>query len=135
GLQTAFEVIEVDSVPHDIALCLYRVAQEALRNVAAHAAAQRVEVRLSAAPRGLELRIADDGKGFDLEEARQRGGLGLIDIDERVRLVGGRLRIETQVRYGTTVIVRVPVIRWLCLNRKVVTVTTDSFDPLLALLS
>jgi len=110
GIQTSFEVSAVDSVPHDMALCLYRVAQEALRNVAAHAAARQVEVRLSAVPRGVELRIADNGKGFDLEDARRRGGLGLIDIDERVRLVGGKLRIETQPGRGTVVIVRVPVV-------------------------
>jgi two-component system sensor histidine kinase UhpB len=92
-----------------MALCLYRVAQEALRNVAVHAAARQVEVRLSAVPRGVELRIVDNGKGFDLEDARRRGGLGLIDIDERVRLVGGKLRIETQLRRGTAVIVQLPV--------------------------
>ena len=56
----------------------------------------------------LELRIADDGQGFDLAAARRRGGLGLISIDERVRLVQGYVQIATE-RRGTELRVRVPL--------------------------
>ena len=58
---------------------------------------------------GLELTITDDGQGFDLAEARRMGGLGLISLDERVRLVGGSVRIHTQRQRGTELRVQVPL--------------------------
>ena len=57
----------------------------------------------------LVLTIGDDGSGFDLAEARGRGGLGLISLDERVRLAGGRLAIDTQPQRGTEIRVVVPL--------------------------
>ena len=103
GRQHAFEVTlsaaeGLDGIPDDVALCLYRVAQEALRNVAAHAGARKAQVTLRSTEDGLELVIADDGQGFDLAEARHQEGLGLISLDERVRLVGGSLTINTEPR-------------------------------------
>jgi signal transduction histidine kinase len=99
----------LEEIPADVALCLYRVAQEALRNIAWHAGARRAEVALTRSDDILELRITDDGQGFDLAAARRRGGLGLISIDERVRLVQGRVRIVTEPRRGTELRVRVPL--------------------------
>ena len=114
GRQHAFEVTlsvaeGLDGIPDDVALCLYRVAQEALRNVAAHAGARKAQVTLRSIGEGLELVIADDGQGFDLAEARHQEGLGLISLDERVRLVGGSLTINTEPRRGTEVRVQVPL--------------------------
>jgi signal transduction histidine kinase/ligand-binding sensor domain-containing protein len=99
----------LEAIPQDIALCLYRVAQEALRNIAVHAGARQARVALRPTADGLELTIADDGQGFDLTEARRRGGLGLISLDERVRLAGGSLRINTQPQRGTELRVQVPL--------------------------
>ena len=99
----------LDGIPDDVALCLYRVAQEALRNVAAHAGARKAQVTLRSTDDGLELVIADDGQGFDLAEARHQEGLGLISLDERVRLVGGSLTINTEPKRGTEVRVQVPL--------------------------
>ena len=99
----------LEDIPADVALCLYRVAQEALRNIARHAGARRAEVALTRSDDILELRIADDGQGFDLAAARRRGGLGLISIDERVRLVQGGVQIVTEPRRGTELRVRVPL--------------------------
>ena len=99
----------LDGIPQDVALCLYRVAQEALRNVAAHAGARKAQVILRSAEDGLELVIADDGQGFKLAEARRVGGLGLISLDERVRLIGGTLTINTEPQRGTEVRVQVPL--------------------------
>jgi signal transduction histidine kinase len=99
----------LDGLPQDVALCLYRIAQEALRNIAAHSGARVARVDLSPSAGGLELVISDDGQGFDLAEARRRGGVGLISLDERVRLIGGHLNIETQPRRGTELRVRVPI--------------------------
>jgi signal transduction histidine kinase len=100
---------DLDGIPNDVALCLFRVAQEALRNITAHAAAHKAQISLKSNDEGLELVIADDGQGFDLAEARRLGGLGLISLDERVRLVGGNLVITTEPQRGTEVRVRVPL--------------------------
>jgi two-component system sensor histidine kinase UhpB len=111
--QHAIEVLlsadDLGDVPQHVGLCLYRVAQEALHNIAAHAGARQARVALRRTADGLELIITDDGQGFDLAEARSRGGLGLISLDERVRLVGGSLTINTQVTRGTEVRVQVPL--------------------------
>ena len=88
------------------ALCLYRVVQEALRNIAKHADARRVDVAVRRVEDEVQVTVADDGKGFDLAKAReQSGGLGLRSIEERVRLVGGRLAIDTAPHKGTTLTV------------------------------
>jgi signal transduction histidine kinase len=99
----------LDGVPQEIALCLYRVAQEALRNIAEHSRARVAHVGLNPTAEGLELTINDDGQGFDIVEARRLGGVGLISLDERVRLIGGSLTIETQRGRGTELRVRVPI--------------------------
>jgi two-component system sensor histidine kinase UhpB len=96
------------SVPHDVALCVYRVTQEALRNAARHSGAHGALVTLQTSEEALELHIADDGRGFDEGAARRRGGLGLTSIDERVRLVGGTVQVDTSPGLGTRISVRVP---------------------------
>jgi two-component system sensor histidine kinase UhpB len=99
----------INELPPELALCLYRVAQEALRNVARHAGATCVRVTLARTAGGLALTITDDGQGFDLAAGRPGRGLGLISLEERVRLVGGIMRIDTRPRWGTEVRVEVPV--------------------------
>ncbi len=100
---------DLRTVPSDVALCLYRVTQEALKNAARHAKASQVRVTVAHDGGDLVLTIGDDGSGFDLAEARGRGGLGLISLDERVRLAGGRLAIDTQPQRGTEIRVVVPL--------------------------
>jgi PAS domain S-box-containing protein len=100
---------ELGAVPPEVALCLYRVTQEALRNISAHARAERVHVALASGDYTLTLTISDDGRGFDVEQARFLGGLGLISLDERVRLVNGTLSIDTGRGRGTSVRVDVPL--------------------------
>ena len=83
------------SVSADTALCLYRITQEALRNVVTHAQATRADVRLRRIHDSADLTIVDDGRGFDIA-SRHGQGLGLISIDERVRLAGGTVSIVTE---------------------------------------
>jgi PAS domain S-box-containing protein len=97
----------LDGIPQDVALCLYRVTQEMLCNIATHSGASKAQVTLRPTEEGLELIIADDGKGFSLTEDRGLGGLGLISLHERVQLVGGSLEINTQPQSGTEVRVQV----------------------------
>jgi PAS domain S-box-containing protein len=97
-----------DSAISDIAvaLCLYRVVQEALRNIAKHAHARHVLVTVRRVDDEVQLAVTDDGHGFDLAMVREQGrGLGLRSIDERVRLVGGRLSVETAPGKGTAIVV------------------------------
>jgi len=100
---------DIAALPADLALCLYRVTQEALRNAAQHAKAARAWVTLARDGQMLVLAIQDDGGGFDVAEARGRKGLGLISLDERARLAGGRLTIDSGPLRGTEVRVVVPL--------------------------
>jgi signal transduction histidine kinase len=110
GLAMTFRADEdLGVVPIDRALCLYRAAQEALGNVAKHAKARHVRVSVARDHDNVRLTVADDGCGFDLAEARGRGGLGLISLDERVRLVGGQVTIRTGPQEGTEVRILVPL--------------------------
>jgi len=96
-------------LPPEIALCLYRVTQEALHNVVVHSGARRATVELTSAAGEMRLSISDDGKGFDLDSAQTGQGLGLLTMRERVRLARGRIEWFSQAGVGTRVEVRVPL--------------------------
>ena len=97
------------SVSPEAALCLYRIAQEALRNVIAHAGAVGADVRLIRNGDQAELTITDDGKGFDFARSLEGGrGLGLVSITERARIAGGTVKIVTELKKGTRVCVQIP---------------------------
>lgn len=103
---------DLQSIAADVALCLYRVAQEGLRNVVTHADARHAQVRLLRTGNRAELTIIDDGRGFDtVQTGKSIKGLGLISINERVRLAGGALSIVTELNKGTRVRVQVPMSR------------------------
>jgi signal transduction histidine kinase len=97
------------ALPEDVSLSLYRVAQESLYNIRKHAGATEVNVRLEGTADGVSLQVADSGDGFDVEETRKRGGLGLISMEERVRLIGGKFSILSHTGNGTQVEVFVPL--------------------------
>ena len=96
-----------EHVDQEIALCVFRVAQEALGNAVKHSQASHVRVELRGGPAGLGLRINDDGKGFDIERV-PNGGLGLTSMRERVEAVGGVLEIRTAAGSGTHLKITVP---------------------------
>jgi signal transduction histidine kinase len=98
------------SIPYEAALCLFRVTQEALRNVVKHSAAPDAHVRLRQADGMLELRIADSGCGFS-PGPRGSDGLGLVSMRERVHFLDGEIVVQSNVGKGTRVDVRVPVKR------------------------
>jgi PAS domain S-box-containing protein len=112
GIAVAYHPEEVPTIlPKDIALCVYRVAQEALRNVAKHAAVNEAWVSLVATESELLLRIQDKGVGFDPTAVRSEPGLGLSGMEERVRLIQATLSIASAPGQGTTVEVRIPLAR------------------------
>jgi two-component system sensor histidine kinase UhpB len=92
----------------DEEIAVYRIAQEALANVARHAGASRVSVGLRTRGSGVELTVRDDGRGFSVEGQASSGGLGLGGMAERARLVGGELTIESRPGAGTELCLRVP---------------------------
>jgi len=97
------------SIGPEAGLCVYRIAQEALRNVVAHAGASRAEVRLFRRGDDTEITITDDGRGFDVNDPERRKGLGLVSITERAKLAGGTISIETGLNRGTRVHAAIPV--------------------------
>ena len=96
------------TVPNEASLCLFRVAQEALNNAVRHGRAKAMTVLLSAHGRGLQLAVSDNGSGFDPERSPDHASLGLASMRERVRLLHGRLDIESTPGRGTTVVAWVP---------------------------
>ena len=96
-------------LPPEIGLPLFRVLQEALTNATKHSGVKRVEVQLRERSGEIHLVIADSGRGFDIEAAKQGRGLGLTSMQERVRLVNGTISIESKPMGGTTIHVRVPL--------------------------
>ncbi len=97
-------------LPPEVGLSLFRVLQEALHNAAKHSGVRRIEVQLREDSGEIHLMVSDSGKGFDVEAAMQGRGLGLASMQERLRLVGGELSIESQAQHGTTIHARVPLI-------------------------
>jgi two-component system CheB/CheR fusion protein len=105
--------VEPRALPPEVETTLYRVAQEALTNVARHAGASRVSVVLESDGGRVVAAIEDNGRGFDPDaaaaDAQQRRRLGLLGMQERAALVGGTLTVESQPGGGTTVIARIPL--------------------------
>jgi signal transduction histidine kinase len=109
GITVSLNIQEgIDSVPQEIALCLYRVTQEALRNIARHAHTLEARLTLAADADGVSLAIVDGGVGFDVESVRQSGGLGLVSMDERIRLLHGILHVKSQPGRGTELLAHLP---------------------------
>ena len=111
-LQIEFQQARVPAfLPQDVTLCVFRIAQEALRNCIKHSGAQAVEVLLEKTNNEIHLSVSDNGCGFNPESELTRKGLGFISMRERLRLVDGRIRIHTRPLRGTRVEVSVPVTR------------------------
>lgn len=93
----------------DAATAVYRVAQEALRNSLRHAPGASIQVSLTVEDDAMQFSVRDDGPGFDLTKVRLGGGLGILSMNERARLVNGSLTLTSRPSDGTIVTVRVPV--------------------------
>ncbi len=93
----------------DRALILYRIAQEAMRNIAKHASATSAEIAVEVSPSDLTLSVHDNGRGFDTGDSRKATGLGMISMSERARLADGQLNVRSTPGSGTTIRVTVPL--------------------------
>jgi len=98
-----------DRLPSDVSLSLLRILQEALHNAVKHSGVLRFEVQLWGSEKEIHLVVRDHGKGFDVEAARTGRGLGLVSMEERIKLVNGALSIDSQPGRGSTIHARVGV--------------------------
>ncbi len=111
-LQIEFQQARVpESLPQDITLCVFRIAQEALRNCVKHSGARAVKVLLEKTNNEIHLSVSDNGCGFDPEAELTRKGLGFISMRERLRLVDGSIHIHIRPFQGTRIEVSVPLRR------------------------
>ncbi len=117
-LQIDMEIGGLDNrrLPQAVETALFRVLQEAVTNVVKHSGASRVSVVLEATHGGVWLTVEDDGRGFDIDSGTDGGDLrvrqlGLLGVRERLALVGGSLDVESAAQSGTTIYVRIPLVR------------------------
>ena len=109
GIQVDFAHENISrGINPNLALCIFRIVQEALRNVKKHSGSNRAEVRLRREDERLYLSISDAGIGFDKQQRSNRAGLGIRSMEERLRLVGGRIEIVSERNRGTILHVCLP---------------------------
>jgi signal transduction histidine kinase len=113
GIEVKFLREKIPPASSGLSLCLYRVVQEALHNVAKHARSKRVTVMLCGSGEGIQVMIRDAGCGFDpsvprTDRARKNQGLGLVSLAERVRLLAGRFEVRSKPGRGTRIVAFVP---------------------------
>jgi PAS domain S-box-containing protein len=113
GIAASFSARDVpDDIPRPVALALYRIAQESLRNIARHSGATTVRVALAGeGGTRLSLFVIDNGKGFDVGMAKASSGLGLVSIEERARQISASVTIDSMQDAGTRLGVQVPLIK------------------------
>lgn len=110
GIQVQFADCGIPSeIPKDVALCLFRVTQEALNNVVKHSRAKEAKVELCKTRNEIRLQVVDAGAGFDVELTGTDAGIGLVGMRERLRLVGGRISVLSAPGRGTEILAEVPV--------------------------
>src|SRR5262249_49763018 len=96
-------------LPPEVSLCLFRVLQESVQNAIKHSGSREIQVRLSAEEKTIELQVSDSGIGFPPEEAMRGTGLGLTSMNERMKLIDGKLSIESELGHGTIIRASAPI--------------------------
>jgi signal transduction histidine kinase len=106
-----FTAVDVPAtLPRDVSLAIFRLAQEALHNSVKHSGGDHFCVHLKGESGALRLEVCDQGLGFDLAGAANKAGLGLVSMRERVQLLEGTLEIESKQNAGTRVRARIPLV-------------------------
>jgi len=108
GMKINFKTDTARPLSGEISVTLFRVLQEALHNAVKHSGVKQAEVHLSEHSNEIHLTIRDSGKGFEIEAAKHGRGLGLVSMEERVRLVNGTIAIESRPMGGTSIRVGIP---------------------------
>jgi two-component system sensor histidine kinase UhpB len=100
---------KVPALSDEIGLCIYRIAQECLQNIAKHSGASKACITLECSPEEVELTVKDAGRGFARFEALQKGGVGLLSMEERALSIGGHLTLKSGPGSGTEVRLSIPL--------------------------
>ena len=108
GIAIEFTHGSLPALPTEVALCLFRVTEESLTNIAKHSQAASARVNLRGAADGVHLTIDDSGIGFDVKALEQKAGLGFVSMRERLRALAGTVRVQSAPSRGTTIEVRIP---------------------------
>lgn len=112
AINIQFEAREIPrELPGDVALCIYRIAQESLQNVVKHSGARIANVSLESYDGEIRLVVADNGSGFDTSASKNHESLGLVSMEERIRAVSGKVNIDSVPGSGTKVEARAPLTR------------------------
>ena len=114
GIEVDLRVVGVEQrLPPEVEFTLFRIVQEAVRNIERHSQAQKAEIDVEFGEGKIKVSVSDNGKGFKLSENLvdlvRTGKLGLAGMEERARLLNGSLRIESVPDKGTTVTVEIPI--------------------------
>ena len=110
GVAVEFTASDVPAeLPRDVALCVYRILQEALRNVVRHSGATTARVELTGTGDALHLAVSDSGSGFDIAGVKNASGLGLLGMRERASLLDGDVAVQSRPGAGTRVAVTIPL--------------------------
>jgi signal transduction histidine kinase len=99
----------IADLPKEVTLCVFRIAQEALRNCAKHSGAKLARVTLVNTGKGTRLSVSDNGCGFEIKPETMESGLGFTSMRERLRIVGGTLTVRSQPARGTSIDVSIPL--------------------------
>jgi len=99
---------EMPRLAEEVELCIFRIAQESLQNVTKHSGTSKVRIVLEHTPPQIRLSVSDKGRGFVRSEAIQKGGLGLLSMEERALSIGGSLTVESSPNGGTEIRLTIP---------------------------
>ena len=112
GIHVEYEANNVpSSIPRSIKICIYRIIQESLRNIAKHAGTDKAYVSLTCSDGSLFLTVRDNGVGFDTLQMQGQKGIGLTSIEERIRLIQGEFSVQSEPGEGTVIKVTAPLSR------------------------
>jgi signal transduction histidine kinase len=103
GIQVDYQYNDLGHIPDSINEALYRITQEALNNSLKHANADNLTIRIDRNEQQITLEISDDGQGFELEEVKGKGGIGLLSMQERTEQLNGKFMLESMPQQGTSV--------------------------------
>ena len=110
GISTKFIAhLQQNDYPENISLVLYRILQESLNNITKHAMAKNVTVSIVQENNNLLLTIMDDGIGFDKNQIKNKRSFGMMGMEERVTISGGKFEVVSNLNHGTTINVSVPI--------------------------
>jgi PAS domain S-box-containing protein len=97
------------NLPSSVTLCIFRIAQEALRNCVKHSGASWARVTIEKTSQEIHLSVSDNGRGFAMDSVAMKKGLGFTSMRERLRIVGGEMQVQSQPKHGTVIEVSVPL--------------------------